>query len=96
MADSHCHRNMGAASGRQKRYFGVRFGMARLPDKGFLIYSWIASDATHSGAGELEIYLAFNADSSAAESFRYGPNDGPWIPWCTLWLLQSQMDFAFG
>lgn len=46
-------------------------------------YSYF-SDATHSGAGELDIYVEFNADSSAAQGFRYGPNDGPWIPWCTL------------
>jgi hypothetical protein len=42
------------------------------------------SDATHSGLRELEIYLEFNAEGSAATNIRYGPNDGPWIPWCTL------------
>ena len=46
-------------------------------------YSYF-SDATHSGAGELDIYVEFNVDNTAAISFRYGPNDGPWIPWCTL------------
>lgn len=42
------------------------------------------SDATHSGVRELEIYLEFNDEGSEATNFRYGPNDGPWIPWCTL------------
>jgi hypothetical protein len=42
------------------------------------------SDATHSGAAELEIYLEFNDERTAATSFRYGPDDGAWIPWCCL------------
>jgi hypothetical protein len=28
--------------------------------------------------------LQFNNENSAATNFLYGPNDGPWIPWCTL------------
>jgi hypothetical protein len=42
------------------------------------------SDAIHSGAGELDIYLEFNEERSAATDFRYGPNAGPWMVWCTL------------
>jgi hypothetical protein len=42
------------------------------------------SDATHSGVGELDAYLEFNDENSAATNFRYGPSSGPWIPWCTL------------
>jgi len=42
------------------------------------------SDATHSGAGELDFYLEFNPEKNEATNFRYGPNAGPWIPWITL------------
>jgi hypothetical protein len=46
-------------------------------------YSFL-SDAVHSGAGELDIYLEFNDERSAATDFRYGPNARPWMVWCTL------------
>jgi hypothetical protein len=51
-------------------------------------------DATHSGAGELEIYLEFNADNSAATRFLCGPNDGSWIPWCTLIATRYLLDYV--
>jgi Family of unknown function (DUF5677) len=47
------------------------------------VYTYL-SDATHSGIRELETYLDFAKDETAVTNFRYGPNDGPWIPWCTL------------
>jgi hypothetical protein len=63
--------------------------IGKMPKKGGFSRDYLdsyasLSDATHSGLRELEIYLEFDAEQKAATNFRYGPNDGPWIPWCTL------------
>lgn len=34
------------------------------------------SDATHSGAGELDLYVEFSAEKKAVTTFRYGPTAG--------------------
>jgi Family of unknown function (DUF5677) len=42
------------------------------------------SEATHAGHIELETYLKFNAEATAAETFLYGPKDGEWVDWVSL------------
>jgi hypothetical protein len=81
-----------AARARQKKLIGNKGPLphiSKIAEKAgfskdyFGAYS-LFSDATHAGVGELEIYLQFNDDNSAATDFLYGPSNGPWIPSCTL------------
>jgi hypothetical protein len=80
------------AKARRKNMAGTKGKLAsigKMAEKGGFSTDYLGpyaflSDATHSGVRELEIYLEFDAEQKAATNFRYGPNDGPWIPWCTL------------
>jgi hypothetical protein len=90
-----------AAKARQKKLIGNKGSLPHMSkiaeiagfSKDYFGAYSLFSDATHSGVGELEIYLQFNEDYSAATDFVYGPSNGPWIPWCTLitsgYLLES-------
>jgi hypothetical protein len=99
-ADQDWDRLIADAKARQKNLIGKEGGLPHISTiaekAGFSEdyagpYSFF-SDATHSGVRELDIYLEFNADNSAATGFRYGPNDGPWIPWCTLMATKHLRD----
>jgi len=68
---------------------GKLLSIRRMAEKGGFLTDYLGpyaflSNATHSGVRELEGYLEFDTEKKAATRFRYGPNDGPWIPWCTL------------
>jgi Family of unknown function (DUF5677) len=54
-------------------------------------YSFL-SEATHSGAGELEDYVEFDDKSGEVTGFNYGPQAGIWLPWTTLLAASVLID----
>ncbi len=57
----------------------------------YLGYYTFLSEATHSGAGELEDYVAFN-NNGEVTGFNYGPPAGYWLPWITLLSAKVLID----
>ncbi len=60
-------------------------------ESNYLGYYSFLSEATHSGAGELEDYVAFNV-SGEVTGFNYGPQAGFWLPWTTLLAASVLID----
>jgi hypothetical protein len=58
----------------------------------YLGYYTFLSEATHSGAGELEDYVEFNDKSGEVTGFKYGPQTGFWLPWTTLLAASVLID----
>jgi uncharacterized protein DUF5677 len=58
----------------------------------YLGYYTFLSEATHSGAGELEDYVKFNDKSGEVTGFKYGPQTGFWLPWTTLLAASVLID----
>ena len=54
-------------------------------------YYRFLSDAIHSGAGELEEYVAFNEEGEVS-GFSYGPQKNEWLPWITLCAASALID----
>jgi Family of unknown function (DUF5677) len=57
----------------------------------YLGYYSFLSEATHSGAGELDDYVEFN-DNGQVTGFNYGPQKGYWLPWITLLSAKVLID----
>jgi Family of unknown function (DUF5677) len=57
----------------------------------YLGFYSLLSEAIHSGAAELDDYVAFN-ENDQFTGFRYGPDEGPWLVWIALCAASHLID----
>jgi hypothetical protein len=57
----------------------------------YLGYYSFLSEASHSGAGELDDYVEYDANGQVT-GFNYGPQKGYWLPWITLLSANALID----